>query len=86
MQQDGVDSLFTFMASIVVDVVNHSWSVHILGKRVPETCEVLSKFSQRMVTPDLVQRVICTVDKSIACPGNTDEKFIQLYRQACMHA
>ena len=84
VQRDGIDSLCTVTKSVVLDVVKSSWSVYVRGKRVPETCKALSKFPGT-VSSNLLQDIICTVDKSSVCPGNPDEKFVQLYRQATYH-
>ena len=81
VQQDGVNHLYKVIASVVVDVINSSWEVYSHGKRVPLTCNVLSKFPQGVVSSSFLVEIMCAIDQSLYCPGNPDPKFVQLYRQ-----
>lgn len=81
VEQDGAGNLCAVTASVVINA-NSSWSVYIRGKKVPVTCKVLSRFPQRITSPDILPEIVRTVDHgSSLCPGNPDEKFVHLYRQ-----
>ena len=81
VQQDGVNHLYKVIASVVVDVINSSWEVYSHGKKVPLTCNVLSKFPQGVVSSSFLVEIMCAIDQSLYCPGNPDPKFVQLCRQ-----
>lgn len=66
-------------ASVVIDETEKSWKVHVHGNEVPSTCNVLSRYPTHISSALTLCELIATIDNSVLCPGNPDEKFVELY-------
>ena len=55
---------------------DHTWSVFIGGKKVPETCSILTRFSSSVTSDIVLSKLIKGIDEAVCCPGNPEEKFV----------
>ena len=53
-----------------------SWSVHIYGKKVPATCELLTDFPSLITSPTIISSLLNCIHHAAICPGNPDERFV----------
>lgn len=58
---------------------DRTWSVFAYGTKIPTTNTVLQQFPHYMITSsDTVIHLIGTVNTACICPGNPDEKFVEI--------
>ncbi len=58
-----------------------SWSVYVLGKKVPESCSVLKDQPPQITSAHELLLIIKIVDEALLCPGNPEEQYAVLCRQ-----
>lgn len=77
LEMDVTTAQCKLTASLFVDSEN-GWKVHVNGKRVPSTCNLLEEFPQDMCTSNsaMIAAFIDCLDTAFICPGNSDEKFV----------
>ena len=74
-----VDGLCMVTASIAVDLVERCWIAHVHGTKIPRTCKILSQYPSQITSALTLSKIIATIDNSILCPGNPDDKFVEMY-------
>ena len=61
---------------------NPSWSVHIYGKKVPATCQLLNCWVPSLISsPTIISNLLCCVHQAAVCPGNADEDFVAVHEK-----
>ena len=61
-----------------VSHTDHTWNVHVGGNKVPETCQLLVKFSPSTTSSKVLLNLVKSVDEAHLRPGNPEEQFITI--------
>ena len=57
---------------------NYSWSVLVQDRKVADSNNILDQFPQTFETSDQVSMLVELVDQAFICPGNPDQKFVDI--------
>ena len=71
----GCTGLHEVTSSILINN-DLTWGVHINGKKVPSTSEVLMGFPSVLPSIALVARLLQCVHQAATCPGNPEQDFV----------
>ena len=74
-----VNGLCMVTASIAIDLAEKSWIASIHGTKIPRTCKILSQYPTQISSALTLSEIIATIDNAVLCPGNPDDKFVEIY-------
>lgn len=77
IEEERIGEMCQISASIAVHQ-DGTWTVFLLSQKIPANNLVLSKFSKNIISTDILQELIFTVDEAALCPGNPEEKFVSV--------
>lgn len=77
---DGISGLCMVTASVTVSS-DSTWNAYFNGKRIPVTCNILSKYPPKITSQGMLSEVIAELDRAVLCPGNPDNAFVDIYKK-----